>query len=173
MTFGNAEAYASFNTNPIAAKIPKIPAEPGPYAFDRIAETVDLNLLTSRDEGYTSASVLFSMMEGDASLPAGPYHEIRILEPFGEEGLEDGQTHDDLPLFLVQGFDARCTLPYPIVLSDAEGVFATIPMDQVPFEEIRRKVNEAVSIRLGGAGSWKSVGGGIHGKAMHVPIVRT
>lgn len=169
MTFGNAEAYASFNATP---RVATIPTAPGPYAFDRIAETVDLNLLTSRDEGYTSGSVLFSMMKGDASLPTGPYPEIRILEPFGEEGLEDGQTHDDLPLFLVQGYDARCTLPYPIVLSDADGVFATIPMEQVPFADIRRNVNEAVSTRLGGEGSWKSVGGGIHDKGMHVPIVR-
>jgi len=173
MSFGDASAFSRFNPTP---KAPRAPIIRGPYAFDRSAGTVDLNLLGDWDEGHTEADVLFGMMQGDAALPQGQHAEISVWEPFVEEGLDEGQTRNNLQKYIVKGFDALCTLPYPMTLSDVEGVFATIDMTGISFEEIRNSAHQAVADRLGGTGTWRREGGFI-GKtgtitSMHVPIVR-
>jgi hypothetical protein len=173
MTFGDASAFSSFDPTPRA---PSAPKTQGPYAFDDVAKTVDLALIGTWDEGYTAADVLFGMMKGDAALPNGPYADILVQEPFADEGFEQGQSKDGLPRYLVKGFDALCTFSYPITLCDENGVFATIPMENRSFAEIRRLVNQAVSTRLGGAGKWRSeravIGSDGRNVRMNVPIVR-
>lgn len=173
MTFGDASAFSSFNPTPRAPDAPKVRR---PYAFDDDARTVDLALIGTWDEGYTAANVLFGMMKGDAALPNGPYADILVREPFAEEGLQRGQSEDDLPQYLVKGLDALCTFSYPVTLCDEGGVFATIPLENRSFAEIRRLVHEAVSARLGASGAWRSeravIGSDGRDVRMNVPIVR-
>lgn len=169
MTFGDASAFSSFNPTPRAPSAPEVH---GPYAFDDDAKTVDLALLGTWDEGHTAASTIFRMMKGDASMPEGPFDAISVREPYASEGLEEGQTVEDLPLYTVVGFDAVCPFDYPILLKDEHGTFATIPMKGSSYADLRLLVHKAVSSRMGGSGAWRSQRAFIDGDGMNVPIVR-